>query len=167
MPELRSRSQAKLAGTAKTQATAPRARLPSGGASRVSSGEARPVVAVAVVGFVLVEGMLPPVALIAIGWATGHIPAAVRDGLGSPAGHALLGSLFVGAAAYGLSLLRGPLEDLLSAYCAAIMSVDLQRRLANVVHCQSGLSILSAKRCSISFPRRRESFRVPAPPTHR
>jgi ATP-binding cassette subfamily B protein len=95
-----------------------------------------------VVGFVLVEGILPPLALIAIGWATGHIPGAVRDGLGSSAGHALVGSLLVGAGAYGLSLLRGPLEDLLSAYCSAIMSTDLQRRLANAVSLPTGIEHL-------------------------
>jgi ATP-binding cassette, subfamily B, bacterial len=104
--------------------------------------EARPALAVAVVGFVLIEGILPPLALVAIGWATGHIPAAVRDGLGSPAGHALLGSLGVGAAAYGLSLLRGPVEDLLSAYCSAVMSTDLQRRLTAAVSIPVGIEHL-------------------------
>jgi ATP-binding cassette, subfamily B, bacterial len=104
--------------------------------------EARPALAVAVVGFVLIEGILPPLALVAIGWATGHIPAAVRDGLGSPAGHALLGSLGVGAAAYGLSLLRGPVEDLLSAYCSAVMSTDLQRRLTAAVSIPIGIEHL-------------------------
>jgi ATP-binding cassette, subfamily B, bacterial len=104
--------------------------------------EARPALAVAVIGFVLVEGILPPLALVAIGWATGHIPAAVRSGLGSAAGHALLGSLFVGAAAYGLSLLRGPLEDLLSAYCSAVMSTDLQRRLTSAVSIPIGIEHL-------------------------
>ena len=67
--------------------------------------------AVAVVFFVLVEGLLPPLAFVAIGRATGHIPAAVRDGLDSAAGRALLVSLAIGAAAYALSLLRGPFED--------------------------------------------------------
>ena len=55
--------------------------------------EARPLLALGVVTFVLLEGLLPPLALVALGWATGHIPAAVRSGLGSPAGHALLWSL--------------------------------------------------------------------------
>jgi ATP-binding cassette, subfamily B, bacterial len=104
--------------------------------------EARPALALAVVGFVLIEGTLPPLALVAIGWATGHIPAAVRDGLGSAAGHALLGSLSVGAAAYGLSLLRGPVEDLLSAYCSAVMSTDLQRRLTAAVSTPVGVEHL-------------------------
>lgn len=90
--------------------------------------EASPLLAVAVSAFVLLEGLLPPLALVALGWATGHIPAAVRSGLGSPAGHALILSLAVGAGAYGLSLLRGPLEDLLSAYCSAVISSNFQRR---------------------------------------
>jgi ATP-binding cassette, subfamily B, bacterial len=104
--------------------------------------EASPLLAFAVVAFVLLEGLLPPVALVALGWATGHIPAAVRSGLGSPAGHALIWSLTVGAGAYGLSLLRGPLEDLLSAYCSAVMSTDFQRRLTRAVSLPVGVEHL-------------------------
>lgn len=98
--------------------------------------------AVAVVFFVLVEGLLPPLAFVAIGRATGHIPAAVRDGLDSAAGRALLVSLAIGAAAYALSLLRGPFEDLLSAYCSAAVAATLQRRLVAAVCAPAGIEHL-------------------------
>ena len=45
-------------------------------------------------------------------------------------------------AAYGLSLLRGPVEDLLSAYCSAVMSTDLQRRLTAAVSIPVGIEHL-------------------------
>ena len=95
--------------------------------------EASHLLSCAVVGFVVLEGALPPLALIAIGAATGHIPAAVRFGLGSPQGHALLWSLLVGAGAYAFSLMRGPLEDLIGSYASVRLSADLQYRLARAV----------------------------------
>jgi ATP-binding cassette subfamily B protein len=109
--------------------------------ARVLWETSRPL-AVGVWLFVLAEGFLPPLALVALGWATGHIPAAVRDGLGSPAGRALLVSLAVGAGAYALSLLRGPLEDLLSATCSAAVSTTLQRRLVAAVCAPAGIGHL-------------------------
>jgi ATP-binding cassette subfamily B protein len=98
--------------------------------------------AVAVCLFVVAEGLLPPLAFVALGWATGHIPAAVRDGLDSHAGYALLVSLAIGAGAYALSLLRGPLEDLLSASCSAAVSTTLQRRLVAAVCAPAGIEHL-------------------------
>jgi ATP-binding cassette, subfamily B, bacterial len=109
--------------------------------ARVLWETSRPLT-VAVCLFVVVEGLLPPLALVALGWATGHIPAAVRDGLESPAGRALLVSLAVGAGAYALSLLRGPLEDLLSASCSAAVSTTLQRRLVAAVCAPPGIEHL-------------------------
>lgn len=103
---------------------------------------ASPALALAVLAFVLVEGVLPTLALVAIGWATGRIPAAVAHGLGSPAGHALLVALAVGAGAYALSLMRSPLEDLLSAHSSAVMTADLQRRLVRAVSRPTGIEHL-------------------------
>src|SRR4051794_1721433 len=65
--------------------------------------------------FVLAEGVLPNLVIVAMGRATGEIPGAVRDGLGSGAGHRLMVALAVAGAVYALSLLRGPVEDALSA----------------------------------------------------
>lgn len=104
--------------------------------------EASRPLTVAVVLFVLVEGLLPTLALAAIGWATGHIPSAVAHGLGSHAGHALLLSLGLGAGTYALSLMRSPLEDLVSAHCAAVMGSDMQRRLTRAVSQPTGVEHL-------------------------
>src|SRR5271165_2583777 len=89
--------------------------------------------------YILADGFLPIVALVALGRAVGHIPDAVRHGLGSASGHSLLIGLALGTAAYALSLLRSPAEDLLSA-----------RR--------SGWSTWRTPRCWTSWPRRAVSF---------
>ena len=89
--------------------------------------------AAAMVLYVLADGFLPIVALIALGRAVGKIPPAVEHGLGSPSGHSLLIALAIGTVAYGLSLLRSPVEALLEAYCSAAMSTGMQRRLARAV----------------------------------
>jgi ATP-binding cassette, subfamily B, bacterial len=83
--------------------------------------------------FVLADGFLPIVALVALGRAVGRIPAAVTHGLGSASGRALLVALAAGTTAYALSLLRNPAEDLLSARCSAVMATGMQRRLARAV----------------------------------
>jgi ATP-binding cassette subfamily B protein len=87
----------------------------------------------AMVLYVIADGFLPIVALVALGRAVGKIPPAVLHGLGSPSGHSLLIALVVGTVAYGLSLLRSPVEALLEAYCSAAMSTGMQRRLARAV----------------------------------
>jgi ATP-binding cassette subfamily B protein len=83
--------------------------------------------------YILADGFLPVIALIALGRAVGKIPPAVTHGLGSPSGHSLLIALAIGTVAYGLSLLRSPVEALLEAYCSAAMSMGMQRRLARAV----------------------------------
>jgi ATP-binding cassette subfamily B protein len=92
--------------------------------------------------FIAADGFLPILALVALGRAVGRIPAAVTDGLGSPAGYSLLIALAVGTAAYALSLLRYPAEDLLSAHTSAAMSAGLQRRLAGAVCAPAGVEHL-------------------------
>ena len=52
--------------------------------------------------FVLADGFLPIVSLVALGRAVGKIPDAVRHGLGSPSGHSLLIALALGTLAYAL-----------------------------------------------------------------
>ncbi len=83
--------------------------------------------------FVLADGFLPIVSLVALGRAVGKIPDAVRHGLGSSSGHSLLLALALGTAAYALSLLRSPGEALVSAHCSAVMATGMQRRLARAV----------------------------------
>ena len=92
--------------------------------------------------FIVADGFLPIVALVALGRAVGHIPDAVRYGLGSASGHSLLVGLAFGTAAYALSLLRAPAEDLLSAHASAVMSTGMQRRLARAVCAPVGVEHL-------------------------
>jgi ATP-binding cassette, subfamily B, bacterial len=92
--------------------------------------------------FVVADGLLPILALVALGRAVGHIPAAVTDGLGSAAGHSLLITLAIGTVAYALSLLRSPTEDLISAHTSAVMSTGMQRRLAQAVCAPVGVEHL-------------------------
>lgn len=90
----------------------------------------------------LADGFLPILALVALGRAVGRIPAAVEHGIGSADGHALLAGLAVGTAAYALSLLRSPAEDLLSAHTSAAMATGMQRRLARAVSTPAGIEHL-------------------------
>src|SRR5580693_6692626 len=92
--------------------------------------------------FVLADGFLPIVSLVALGRAVGRIPDAVRYGLGSPSGHSLLIALALGTLAYALSLLRSPGEDLVSAHCSAVMATGMQRRLARAVCAPAGVEHL-------------------------
>src|SRR5580700_6147872 len=92
--------------------------------------------------FVLADGFLPIVALVALGRATGRIPAAVTHGLGSASGRSLLTGLAIGTAAYALSLLRSPVEDLLSAHASAVIATGMQRRLAEAVCAPTGVEHL-------------------------
>jgi ATP-binding cassette subfamily B protein len=92
--------------------------------------------------FIVADGVLPILALVALGRAVGRIPAAVTDGLGSPGGRSLLIALGAGTAAYALSLLRSPAENLLSAHTSAAMSAGLQGRLARAVCGPAGVEHL-------------------------
>jgi ATP-binding cassette, subfamily B, bacterial len=87
----------------------------------------------AAIAFVLAEGALPILALVLLGRAIGLIPAAVVGGLGSHAGHRLVAGLLLGGAVYALSLLRGPVEDLLTTAAQDRMSAVLQTRLVRAV----------------------------------
>jgi ATP-binding cassette subfamily B protein len=92
--------------------------------------------------FVLADGFLPIVSLVALGRAVGKIPDAVRHGLGSSSGHSLLLALALGTVAYALSLLRSPGEALVSAHCSAVMATGMQRRLARAVSEPAGVEHL-------------------------
>jgi ATP-binding cassette, subfamily B, bacterial len=104
--------------------------------------EVSPGVAIVLGLFVLADGFLPNLAVVALGASTGRIPAAVAHGLGSAPGRALLVSLTIGAAAYALSLIRTPVQDLLQAYCSAVMRTGMQRRLARAVCTPAGIEHL-------------------------
>jgi ATP-binding cassette, subfamily B, bacterial len=104
--------------------------------------ETSPALAIALGIYVLVDGALPVIALVALGHAVGKIPAAITDGLGSRAGHALIVALVIGTAAYCLNLLRSPAESVLSAFCETIMIAGTQRRLARAVCGPAGIEHL-------------------------
>jgi len=104
--------------------------------------QASPPLALGAAGFVLAEALLPNAALVAVGRATGYIPAAVADGLGSEAGRRLLVALSIGGALYALSLLRSPLEDFLSARCSLKLGAFLRQRLVTAVSEPPGIEHL-------------------------
>jgi ATP-binding cassette subfamily B protein len=101
----------------------------------------RPLSVVAVV-FVLAEGALPVLVLIAMGRVTGAIPGAVIFGLSSSWGHTLLVDLAEAGAIYALSLMRGPLEDALTAAATARVEAEMQRRLVRAVCAPVGIEHL-------------------------
>ncbi len=122
----------------------PRQRLAGSSRARVIRllWETSPRLAVLLGLFIVADGVLPNLALIALGRAVGRIPAAVTDGLSSPAGHALIVALALGTGAYALSLLRSPAEDLMAAHTSAAMSAGLQGRLAQAVCAPAGVEHL-------------------------
>jgi ATP-binding cassette, subfamily B, bacterial len=96
----------------------------------------------AALAFMVVEALLPNLVLIAMGRTVGAVPAAVRSGLGSPDGHRMLVLLAVAGTLYALSLLRGPVEDALSAAVRARMAAASQRRLIEAVSRPAGIAHL-------------------------
>jgi ATP-binding cassette subfamily B protein len=136
-----------LTGWALAVREAPRAcwrRLPGSPRLRVLRllRETSPALLVMLGLFIVADGFLPIVALVALGRAVGHIPDAVKYGLGSASGQSLLIALAFGVAAYALSLVRYPAEDLLSAHASAVMSTGMQRRLARAVCAPVGVEHL-------------------------
>jgi ATP-binding cassette, subfamily B, bacterial len=96
----------------------------------------------AAVVFMVAEALLPNLVLIALGRTVGGIPAAVTDGLGSPAGHRMLTRLGVAGGLYAVSLVRGPVEDALGAVVRARMTAVSQRRLIEAVSAPAGIAHL-------------------------
>jgi ATP-binding cassette subfamily B protein len=101
---------------------------------------------VAAAASVVAEGVLPVLVLIAMGRVTGAIPAAVSDGLSSPAGHRLLVALAVAGSTYALSLMRGPVEDALTAATTDRVDAVMRRRLVSAVSAPAGIEHLEDRR---------------------
>jgi ATP-binding cassette, subfamily B, bacterial len=93
-------------------------------------------------GFVLAEGALPVLVLIAMGRVTGAIPGAVGRGLGSSAGHRLIADLAAAGGIYAISLMRGPLEDALTAAVTARVDALMNRQLVQAVCTPVGIEPL-------------------------
>ncbi len=92
--------------------------------------------------FIIAEGALPVLVLIAMGRVVAAIPFAVVFGLSSSYGHTLLVALAEGGGAYALSLLRGPCEDALTAAANARVDALMQRRLVRAVCAPAGIEHL-------------------------
>ena len=92
--------------------------------------------------FIVAEGALPVLVLVAMGRVTGDIPGAVEHGLSSGDGHRLIAALAVAGGIYALSLMRGPLEDALTAAVSARVDVLMQRRLVTSVSAPVGIEHL-------------------------
>src|SRR5579875_2403258 len=103
---------------------------------------AAPGLSLVAVGFVLAEGALPVLVLIEMGRVTGAIPGAVIGGLGSGAGHALIGDLVLAGGVYALSLMRGPFEDGLSAAVGARVESLMQTMLTEAACAPVGIEPL-------------------------
>lgn len=96
----------------------------------------------AAVAFVIAEGALPVLVLVAMGRVVGAIPDAVSHGLSSPSGHHLLTLLAIAGAIYALSLVRGPMEDALTAAATARVDALMQRMLVSAVCAPTGIEHL-------------------------
>jgi ATP-binding cassette subfamily B protein len=108
--------------------------------------EASPALSLLALLFVLAEGALPVLVLIAMGRVVAAIPDAVRHGLGTHDGHTLLVYLAIAGAIYALSLLRGPFEDALSASASARVDALMQDRLVTAVCAPAGIEHLEDER---------------------
>jgi ATP-binding cassette subfamily B protein len=104
-----------------------------------SAGRALSVFAV---GFVLAEGALPVLVLIAMARVVAAIPGAVEFGISSPSGHHMLVALGEAGALYALSLMRGPCEDALTAAATDRIDALMQRRLVAAVCAPAGIEHL-------------------------
>jgi ATP-binding cassette subfamily B protein len=103
---------------------------------------ASPAHFIAAVIFVLAEGVLPVLVLVLMGRVVAAIPAAVLNGISSPAGHQLIVKLAEAGGTYAVSLLRGPAEDALSAAATARVDALMQRRLVRAVCAPIGITHL-------------------------
>jgi ATP-binding cassette subfamily B protein len=103
---------------------------------------AAPRLSVAAVVFIIAEGALPVLVLVLMGRVVADIPPAVLTGLSSPGGHRLVIALAQAGAAYGVSLLRGPAEDALTAAATARVDALMQRMLVRAVCAPIGIAHL-------------------------
>lgn len=92
--------------------------------------------------FVVAEGVLPVLVLVAMARVVSAIPGAVEHGISSGAGQTLLIDLAVAGGIYGLSLMRGPAEDALTAAATARVDALMQRRLIEAVSAPVGIEHL-------------------------
>ncbi len=112
-----------------------------GAAVRLLWETSRPLSA-AVALYALASAVLPNVVLIAAGRLVGDIPAATRDGLGSPAGHRMIAALTVTGVAYAAALVLGPVQSALSSVVKWRLVYRTQDRLIRAVSGPAGIGHL-------------------------
>lgn len=96
--------------------------------------------------WVLVAGVAPLAMLAAMGWTTGRIPDAVREGMGSPAGTRLLVSLAATSALVLVTMVTGPVGDALGGVAKDRLTHAVQRRLMQAVAGPAGIGHLEDSR---------------------
>ena len=92
--------------------------------------------------YTVAASVLPVLVLVAAGHLIGDIPAAARDGLGSPAGHHLLLLLGLTGAAYAGELVLGPVQSGLSSTVKWRIVYCTEARLIEAVSGPIGISHL-------------------------
>ena len=91
---------------------------------------------------VVANAVLPNFVLIALGAAIGDLPAAIRQGMGSAAGHRLELSLLLAGAAYLVNLLLDPFQDVIRLAVRGRLRDNLQARLMAAVSGPIGIAHL-------------------------
>ena len=104
--------------------------------------QAAPLLTLGAVAFIVAEGALPLLVVVAMGRVVALIPLAVVDGLSSAPGHRMLVALAEAGTAYALSLMRGPAEDALTAAATARVDALMQQRLVRAVCAPIGIAHL-------------------------
>jgi ATP-binding cassette subfamily B protein len=96
----------------------------------------------AVAAWVVVSALAPSAVTVSLGIVVGKVPDAARDGLGSPAGHALIARLVVAAVLYAVSLLVDPIGGGLRIAVRQRVTNSLQARLMAAVSSPIGTAHL-------------------------
>lgn len=96
----------------------------------------------AVAGLMVANAVLPILVLVALGLVIGDLPAAIRQGIGSAAGHRLELALVFTCVAYLANLLLGPYQDIVTFIVRGRLQDDLQARLMVAVSEPTGVAHL-------------------------
>jgi ATP-binding cassette, subfamily B, bacterial len=110
-------------------------------AFRLLWASSRPLSA-AVIAWMAVSALIPSLVVAALGFVVGGIPAVVRGGIGSAAGHRLIATLVVAAVVYGISLILDPVGNALGTAAKARITGRVQARLLAAVTRPAGVSHL-------------------------
>jgi ATP-binding cassette subfamily B protein len=95
-----------------------------------------------VIGWMAASALVPALVVVALGAVVGAVPAAVEHGLGSSAGHHLIGLLVLAAVTYAASLILDPVGAALGTAARARITGRLQGRLLTAVSGPTGIGHL-------------------------